>query len=112
MAIVFPHLSVNFDVLAHQRSDVADVAQMIGKDDRGERTFGMFGAKVDVLEAARAGVDFLYLAGDAARVADLLGCFGDGDAGRGGDVVEKEKREDESKGGQDIILSAPCAGRR
>ena len=26
MAVIFPHLSVNFNVLAHQRADVADVA--------------------------------------------------------------------------------------
>src|SRR5438552_706354 len=99
MAIIFPHLSMNLDGLAYQGADIAHVAKMIGKDDGGKRAAVMVGTKIDVLHAAWAGVDFLYFAGDAEHVADFFRSFGDGNAGRGGDVVEKEKREDESQGG-------------
>ena len=107
MTVIFPHLSVNFNVLAHQRSDVANVAQMIGKDDRGERTFGVFGAKVDVLEAAWALGDLFDLTADTESIPDFLGRFEDRYAGRRGKTA---KQKDNSDGQRRFHNGRPCGG--
>src|SRR5438477_4450029 len=112
MAIVFPHLSVNLDGLAYQGADIAHVAKMIGKHYCSKWAFPVLGAKIEILHAILHLAYFFYFAGDAEHVADFFRSFGEGNAGRGGDIVEKEKREDESQGGQDIISSVPCAGSR
>lgn len=86
--------SVNFDGLADEASNVADIFEVGRKDDNRKRAGGVIFAKIKEVNAAGANFDANNFAGDALYFADVLSSILDGEAVGGEERVGRYKGND------------------
>ena len=90
VALIFLNLAVHFNRLAGQSANVAYITKVRGKDHSAERTLRMIGAEINVLNAARALRDLIYLCRNAGgRTNAARGLFWR-EAGRTGKFGKKK----------------------
>ena len=90
-AVVHLYGAVDFDDAAFEAADVADIFQVVGKDDDREGASGFVFAEVDEVDAFASGFYAQNLAGDALDFADVMAGFVDGDAVGGGEERGREQ---------------------
>src|SRR5579862_7814782 len=83
--------AVNFDGLAGEAADIADVFQIGSKHDDGERAGHLIFTEVDEVNALRSDFHAYHFAGDAFGLADMLAGCRDGEAVGGGRVPRKNQ---------------------